>query len=1154
MIMMRHGFLIKQLKRRVFIFVFVSFFLIVSSVFAQSDRYEYDQTIDSISEDNSQTFPVPPLGTGNWIVTVECMDTSGITSHIDVLYNGSVLTSVSCSLFESFFGDRLPGYPAQKQNIPVSDGNTLQFRYEIDNLVGVGDLIPGGDSLPGLGDAKYGATFINVVAINRSSPTPDYTPTTPPTPTPDYTADACSPEEDLAAGEERDFVVPVGHIWQFYSRRGHTCIKRLRGNGNDVDFVAESDTCPRLPVFPSTAQYGSSTTNFTVTLRNTTLQDDVIGACELLDIRTPTATPTMTPTVEPTQEITGTYGNCVLKTDSYFDGAGQTIRAPRNDAWGDGYTAKIKQPACTWRRRDNMYDPLCQPDEWCDYGGISQNTRLTTIGYGCTSPKMEMWFCMPHSAGLVDPCPGGGQWLDLYRYTTWYQQTLPSLPGGEWLVGANVPVHDYYDTTMTEAYSDTYIILDPGTRLATRAYLAPPDPIVKICPLVDGATMTPTPTTTPTLSDPQKTATAGGATLTPTSTPTMAMSPTTTLTSTPHIYGTPEPSLSCAIRDTYIITPVQAVDNLLANGEFEGNDAWGWGNDAEQSVLWTHTADGSGSAKFYNDDGGSNAYISQHVDIVGNHTYDMSWWRKTGDLYPGPIEFRILVRELGTNTFVDSHTITYMPEDYGAGAGWIQDEWQFTVPAGISQINVQIKRMDDIMLSDIILDDITLSDRSASGRGMIYMYEGQEFEIVDMDRNNEYFPSVNIQLPNQQISRSPGIYVWNLPSGYYEFSNLSIEPAMVVVCQGANAESPTPQPGETPGVEAPTPSCDPCEYLPTMVAQGDIDIFIGLTQIALQKTIAAYPTLAPMTSTVMAQTPVAQTAIATPTLRIAETQYQVMEDDGQVVVTFLLDRPAAQDVSFHVRTLDLEAVAGGGGSHGPYYGQSLSDYVAIADMVVEIATGESLAQITIDIVDDVLIEPTERFLVEIVKNSVVGAVLGDDRAAISIIDDDTLVTPTRSSGIYTETGVCVAEIDTPVVNTSPMPDFSIRIPTLRPLEVITPTSVISVQMASLITMAQTLEAQIKTPAASVLSSTDSLSDERAQEYKLAVTRRITPVLSWIALLNPMHPAYEQEGTLLWGLAPILRPVVPFVGLTLVILFGRYFLWVLGWLMRLLQPK
>jgi hypothetical protein len=1119
MIMMRHGFLIKQLKRRVFIFVFVSFFLIVSSVFAQSDRYEYDQTIDSISEDNSQTFPVPPLGTGNWIVTVECMDTSGITSHIDVLYNGSVLTSVSCSLFESFFGDRLPGYPAQKQNIPVSDGNTLQFRYEIDNLVGVGDLIPGGDSLPGLGDAKYGATFINVVAINRSSPTPDYTPTTPPTPTPDYTADACSPEEDLAAGEERDFVVPVGHIWQFYSRRGHTCIKRLRGNGNDVDFVAESDTCPRLPVFPSTAQYGSSTTNFTVTLRNTTLQDDIIGACELLDIRTPTATPTMTPTTTMTPATI---------CDVYHS---QPV--PKRGAVGSSNWQ--------WAFAEGILDP--------PFNAAIDNSAL---GYSWGEWGFEVCYVADGEPERVNCFQDGYYTADDYKIRVISDnnptgnpvQLRPSWFGRQ-ILDSNWKTinHSFFNITRLQSGSG-----------------ADDSFSVEICPIdydpdaTPTTTPTPTPTTTPTLSDPAKTATAGGETLTPTSTPTMAMSPTTTLTSTPHIYGTPEPSLSCAVRDTYIITPVQAVENLLDNGDFDGNGGWGWGNDAEQSGLWTHTADGSGSAKFYNDDGGSNAYISQHVDIVGNHTYDMSWWRKTGDLYPGPIEFRVLLREEGTNTFVDSHTITYMPEDYGAGTGWIKDEWQFTVPAGISQINIQIKRMDDIMLSDIILDDITLSDRSASGRGMIYMYEGQEFEIVDMDRNNEYFPSVNIQLPNQQISRSPGVYVWNLPSGYYEFSNLSIEPAMVVVCQGANAESPTPQPGETPGVEAPTPSCDPCEYLPTIVSQNDIDIFIGLTQISLQKTIAAYPTLAPVTSTVVAQTPVAQTPVATPTLRIAETQYQVMEDDGQVVVTFLLDRPAAQDVSFHVRTLDLEAVAGGGGSHGPYYGQSLSDYVAIADMVVEIATGESLAQITIDIVDDVLIEPTERFLVEIVKNSVVGAVLGDDRAAISIIDDDTLVTPTQASSIYTDTGMCVAEIDTPVANTSPMPDFRIRIPTLRPLEIITPTSVISMQTASLITMAQTLEAQIKTPAASVLSSTDSLDDEKAQEYQIAVTRRITPVLAWVSLLNPMHHAYEQEGTLLWGLAPLLRPVVPFVGLTLVIVFGRYFLWILGWLMRLLQPK
>jgi hypothetical protein len=306
----------------------------------------------------------------------------------------------------------------------------------------------------------------------------------------------------------------------------------------------------------------------------------------------------------------------------------------------------------------------------------------------------------------------------------------------------------------------------------------------------------------------------------------------------------------------------------------------------------------------------------------------------------------------------------------------------------------------------------------------------------------------------------------------------------------------------------------------------------------------------------VAQTPVAQTTIVTPTLRVAETQYQIMEDDGQITITFLLDKPAAQDVSFQIRTLDLEAVSAMTSSHGPYYGQSLSDYVAIADMVVEIATGESLAQITIDIVDDTIVEPAERFIVDIVNDSVVGALLGDDRASISIIDDDTLVTPTQASSIYTDTDtdMCVAEIDTPVANTSPMPDFRIRIPTLRPLEIITPTSVISMQTASLITMAQTLEAQIKTPAASVLSSTDSLDDEKAQEYQIAVTRRITPVLAWVSLLNPMHPAYDQEGTLLWGLAPLLRPVVPFVGLTLVIVFGRYFLWILGWLMRLLQPK
>ena len=61
-----------------------------------------------------------------------------------------------------------------------------------------------------------------------------------------------------------------------------------------------------------------------------------------------------------------------------------------------------------------------------------------------------------------------------------------------------------------------------------------------------------------------------------------------------------------------------------------------------------------------------------------------------------------------------------------------------------------------------------------------------------------------------------------------------------------------------------------------------------------------------------------------------------------------------------------------------------------------------------------------------------------------------------------------------------------------------------------------------------------------------------PAFNWATLLNPLNPAYTTPGSAVWGLAPILKPVLPIIALSLVVVWLKFFLFLLSWFLKVLD--
>lgn len=129
-------------------------------------------------------------------------------------------------------------------------------------------------------------------------------------------------------------------------------------------------------------------------------------------------------------------------------------------------------------------------------------------------------------------------------------------------------------------------------------------------------------------------------------------------------------------------------------------------------------------------------------------------------------------------------------------------------------------------------------------------------------------------------------------------------------------------------------------------------------------------------------------------LSISDAEAVVEGDTGQKEMKFVvsLNNVATEDVSFKYTIYDMNS-------------NSSNDYVQHDDNItITIPTGQSSAEIVVLINGDTLVEEDENFIIHL--SSVTGAVLVDDSAIGSIINDDILPTVSIADKICQESGNC----------------------------------------------------------------------------------------------------------------------------------------------------
>ncbi len=388
----------------------------------------------------------------------------------------------------------------------------------------------------------------------------------------------------------------------------------------------------------------------------------------------------------------------------------------------------------------------------------------------------------------------------------------------------------------------------------------------------------------------------------------------------------------------------------------------------------------------------------------------------------------------------------------------------------------------------------------------------------------------------------------------------------------------TPRPTSPP---TPTPDprfdCDICLKLTQIIAKLEIQISLQQTavallktpvvvnvptddpryeqtQVALLETIAAGGTASTATSASTAtNTPTAsRTPTATPALPRVRAEVSkpgaVREGAGFVAVNLVLSQPHDKSVSVHWETQAGSAVG-------------VLDYVPWSEDIT-FAPGETVKTVQIIILDDDEGESDESF--SVVLSSPDNALLDDfSSAMIQIQDDDRPATPTASNtptGTLTATStpaglppsdlVCRPTATLQPMNKSPMPDLALVLPTIRPLPTLFATIEISAHV--MIDVVQTAQSAIETPMRALETSTANYDWEGGELLSQTAVANVEPGMEWVVLLNPNAPAWTEEGSVLWALAPFLGPLMPIISISLLVVIAQFFLWVLKWLLRLLD--
>jgi hypothetical protein len=100
---------------------------------------------------------------------------------------------------------------------------------------------------------------------------------------------------------------------------------------------------------------------------------------------------------------------------------------------------------------------------------------------------------------------------------------------------------------------------------------------------------------------------------------------------------------------------------------------------------------------------------------------------------------------------------------------------------------------------------------------------------------------------------------------------------------------------------------------------------------------------------------------------------------------------------------------------------------------------------------------------------------------------------------------------------------------------------------------QTIQSELQTPIAGVLSTTKQISWENGGQVALRISAPVAPILGWVGLLSPSHPAWAEQspgaGGPLWALEPVLGKFTLILGVGLLVVLYNFFLIIMRWFLN-----
>lgn len=160
--------------------------------------------------------------------------------------------------------------------------------------------------------------------------------------------------------------------------------------------------------------------------------------------------------------------------------------------------------------------------------------------------------------------------------------------------------------------------------------------------------------------------------------------------------------------------------------------------------------------------------------------------------------------------------------------------------------------------------------------------------------------------------------------------------------------------------------------------------------------------------------------------------------------------------------------------------------------------------------------------------------------------------PTWTPGpVPNATAACVPLDPSATIIAYTMPNLAFVIP-VRPTYTATMTTTALINGTIIVGFAQTLEARESTPVAGVARIIGGLSWTSGELAGATAISVASPMLSWMAIVNPSNSAWSIEGGPLWAIEPFLLPIMPVLVMMSLVVFVKFALWALNWFLKLIE--